>query len=145
MFCPTVVWVEASAVLDVSGHVGGEVSIHCPGSWTMDNVLDHYNVYFCKGENILIQTEGKSLAVTRRGRYSVEVNRGDGGFIVTVKRLKRADAGRYHCGVGRTFNVLYQEVNLMVLNGKSLARCINVPASNGMFWDNNEQSSIQDW
>lgn len=105
-------------MLEVSGHVGGEVSIHCSGSWTTDNSSEHYNMYFCKGENILIQTERKRLAATRRGRYSMEDNRGDRGFNVTIKRLKREDAGRYHCGVGKSVNVLYQEVNLIVLNGK---------------------------
>ncbi|KAE8300809.1 hypothetical protein D5F01_LYC00956 [Larimichthys crocea] len=77
-------------------------------------------MYFCKGvcsrENTIIQTENKMLAVTRRGRYSMEVSSGDGAFSVTMKRLKMADAGSYHCGVGKTFNVLYQEVNLIVLN-----------------------------
>ncbi|XP_051241271.1 uncharacterized protein LOC127354931 [Dicentrarchus labrax] len=125
IFCwLSVVCAEASAVLEVRSYLGGEVSIHCSGSWTADNSSEHYNMYFCKGvcsrENILIQTERKSLAVTRRGRYSMEVNRGDGSFNVTIKRLKRADAGRYHCGVGETFNVLYREVNLIVLNASTV-------------------------
>lgn len=122
-----VVCVDASAVV-VSGHVGGEVSIHCSGSWTTHNSPEHFNMYFCKGvcsrENTIIQTENKMLAVTRRGRYSMEVSSGDGAFSVTMKRLKMADAGSYHCGVGKTFNVLYQEVNLIVLNGKFLVRSL---------------------
>ncbi|KAG8015212.1 CMRF35-like molecule 5 [Nibea albiflora] len=89
-------------------------------------------MYFCKGvcsrENIIIQTEKKTPAVTRRGRYSMEVNRGDGAFNVTMKRLKMADAGSYHCGVGRAFNVLYQEVNLIVLNIIISHECINTCA-----------------
>ncbi|XP_044046442.1 CMRF35-like molecule 1 isoform X2 [Siniperca chuatsi] len=118
--CFSVVCVEASAVLEVSGHVGGEVSIYCSGSWT--NSSENYNMYFCKEvcsrENILIQTERRRLEVTRRGRYSVTVNRG--AFNVTIKRLKRADAGRYHCGVGKTLNVLYPEVNLIVLDASTV-------------------------
>uniref|UniRef100_A0A3B4XW09 Immunoglobulin V-set domain-containing protein n=1 Tax=Seriola lalandi dorsalis TaxID=1841481 RepID=A0A3B4XW09_SERLL len=82
------------------------------------NSSEHSNMYFCKGvcsrENILIQTERKRSAVTRRGRYSMEVDRGDGVFNVTMKKLKRSDAGRYCCGVGKTFSVLYQEINLIV-------------------------------
>ena len=122
LFYTAVGCVEASAVQETSGHVGGEASIHCSGSWATDNSSEHYNMYFCKGdcsrENIIVQSDGKILAVTRRGRYSMEVLRGGGAFNVTIKRLRRADAGRYHCGVGNSFIVLYQEVNLVVLNGK---------------------------
>lgn len=118
-------------MLEVSGHVGGEVTVRCSGSWTTDNSSEHHNMYFCKEvcsrENILIQTERRRAAVTLRGRYSVEVNRGD--FNVTIKRLKGADAGRYHCGVGNTLNVLYQKINLIVLDGRFLVKCIKVPAA----------------
>lgn len=117
-------------MLEVRGHVGGEVSVHCSGSWTTDNDSEHFNMYFCKGdcsrENTLVQAERKASAITRQGRYSMEVSRGDGAFNVTIKRLRRADAGRYHCGVGKGFNLLYQEVILIVLNGKFLVICINV-------------------
>ncbi|XP_023276386.1 CMRF35-like molecule 3 isoform X2 [Seriola lalandi dorsalis] len=125
MFCSfSVVCVKTSAVLEVSGHVDGEVSIQCSVSWTKDNSSEHSNMYFCKGvcsrENILIQTERKRSAVTRRGRYSMEVDRGDGVFNVTMKKLKRSDAGRYCCGVGKTFSVLYQEINLIVLDASTV-------------------------
>ncbi|XP_039656513.1 trem-like transcript 4 protein isoform X1 [Perca fluviatilis] len=122
--CFSVVCAEASAVLEVSGHVGGEVSIHCSGSWTTNNSSEHYHMYFCKGvcsrETILIRTERKRLAGARRGRYSMEVNRGDGAFNVTIKRLKRVDAGTYRCGVENTFNVLHQEVNLIVVDAPTV-------------------------
>ncbi|XP_032389213.1 uncharacterized protein LOC116700268 isoform X2 [Etheostoma spectabile] len=117
--CFSVVCAEASEVLEVSGHVGGQVSIHCSGSWTTNNSSEHYHMYFCKGvcsrESILIQPARKRLAGAQRGRYSMEVNRGDGAFKVTIKRLKRVDAGTYCCGVEKTFNVLHQEVNLIVV------------------------------
>ncbi|KAF3844112.1 hypothetical protein F7725_016160, partial [Dissostichus mawsoni] len=90
--------------MEVSGHVGGEVSILCSGTTTNSSEL--YNMYFCKGdcarENILIQTEKKSLSITRRGRYSMEVSRGDGAFNVTIKRLERADTGTYQCRLEET-------------------------------------------
>lgn len=130
MFYPAAVCAGVSAVLEVRGHVGGEVSVHCSGGWTTDNDSEHFNMYFCKGdcsrENTLIQTERKASAITRRGRYSMEVSRGDVAFNVTINRLRRADTGRYHCGVGKGFNLLYQEVILIVLNGKFLVICINV-------------------
>ncbi|KAL3067214.1 hypothetical protein OYC64_017029 [Pagothenia borchgrevinki] len=114
--CILGVCAEASGVLEVSGHVGGEVSILCSGTTTNSSEL--YNMHFCKGdcarENILIQTEKKSLAITRRGRYSMEVSRGDGAFNVTMKRLERADTGTYQCRLEETYRVLHQEVNLKV-------------------------------
>ncbi|XP_034752388.1 CMRF35-like molecule 9 [Etheostoma cragini] len=117
--CFAVVCAEVSEVLEVSGHVGGEVSIHCSGSWTTNNSSEHYYMYFCKGvcsrDSSLIQPARKRLAGARQGRYSMEVNRGDGAFKVTIKRLKRVDAGRYCCGVEKTFDVLRQEVNLIVV------------------------------
>lgn len=113
-------------MMEVSGHVGGEVAVHCSGNWTTDNRSEQYHLYFCKGvcsrENTVIQTTRKMLAVTRRGRYSMEVNSGDGAFKVTIMRLKKSDTGTYHCGVGKTAIVLYQEVNLTVLNGMFLVR-----------------------
>lgn len=119
---------KTSAVLEVSSYVGGEVSIHCSGSWTKDNSSEHNNMYFCKGvcsrENILIKTEGKRSAVKQRGRYSMEVNRGEGVFNVTIKKLKKEDAGRYCCGLEKTLDVLYEEINLIVLDGKFFVRYI---------------------
>ena len=112
-------------MLQVSGHVGGEVIIHCSGTWSTENSTSHYsNMYFCKGvcsgENILIQTERKKPAISRRGRYSMEISRWDGVFNVTIKRLKKEDAGGYLCAVEENFKALYQEVNLQVLDGTFL-------------------------
>lgn len=110
-------------MLEVNGHVGGDVSIHCSGSWsTNSSTSQHYNMYFCKGncykENTLIQTERKMQAVAQQGRYSMEVNREGGDFNVTIKKLESTDTGKYHCGVGNRFTVLYQEINLIVLDGE---------------------------
>ncbi|XP_075946547.1 uncharacterized protein LOC142948411 [Anarhichas minor] len=125
MFCCfSVACAEASAVLEVTGHVGAEVSIHCSGSWTTNNSSQHHNMYFCKGvcsnESILIQTASKRSAVTQRGRYGMEASGGDGAFSVTIKRLQRTDAGTYHCGVEGTLNVLHQEVKLIVLDASTV-------------------------
>ncbi|XP_035491981.2 uncharacterized protein LOC118311927 isoform X1 [Scophthalmus maximus] len=122
--CFSVVCVKTSAVLEVSGRVGGEVSIHCSVGWTKDNGSEHNNMYFCRGvcsrENILVETERKGSAVTGQGRYSIEVSGGYGVFNVTIKKLQAADAGRYCCGGERTMNVLYQEVELIVLDAPTV-------------------------
>ncbi|KAK9539854.1 hypothetical protein VZT92_002343 [Zoarces viviparus] len=121
MFCCfSVACAEASAVLEVTGRVGAEVSIHCSGSWTTNSSSQHHNMHFCKGvcsnESILIQTASNRSAVTRRGRYGMEASGGDGAFSVTMKRLQRTDAGTYHCGVEGT----HQEVKLMVLDASTV-------------------------
>uniref|UniRef100_A0A8C2WM77 Immunoglobulin domain-containing protein n=1 Tax=Cyclopterus lumpus TaxID=8103 RepID=A0A8C2WM77_CYCLU len=86
---------EASAVLEVSGHVGAEVSIHCSGSWTTDNSSERHNMYFCKGvcskENILIQTAN--------GRFSLYDNTTGAFVIVRLDNLTSEDSGTYRCGV----------------------------------------------
>ncbi|KAM4750498.1 CMRF35-like molecule 8 [Anableps anableps] len=122
--CISVVHLDASQVLDASGHVGGNISIHCFGSWSPVNISELYSVHFCKGicsgENTIIQMEMTSSAVTRNGRYSMELNGRDGVFTVTINRLRKADAGSYLCGMMRTFNVTYQEVSLKVLDASTV-------------------------
>ncbi|XP_027873519.1 uncharacterized protein LOC114144654 isoform X2 [Xiphophorus couchianus] len=116
-----VVSLDAPEVLEASGHVGGNVSIHCFSSWSPVNVSELHSAHFCKGvcsgENAIIQMEMTSSAVTWDGRYSMESNGGDGGaFTVTINRLRAADAGSYLCGMARTLNVTYQEVRLKVVD-----------------------------
>ncbi|XP_028269433.1 uncharacterized protein LOC114440940 isoform X2 [Parambassis ranga] len=116
--CFSAVCAQAVKVMEVSGHVGGEVSIRCSGS----NSSEHNSMYFCKGActsgRILIETERRRSAVTQRGRYSMKADRGDGAFSVTIKKLKRGDAGRYLCG-GDQVNGSHQEVDLRVLDASS--------------------------
>ncbi|XP_047435315.1 uncharacterized protein LOC125004625 [Mugil cephalus] len=121
--CLTVVCVEASDVLEVTGRVGGEVSVLC-SPWSTDNSSEPDRVYFCKGvcsgESVLIQADRKTSAVKRQGRYSVMVDRGHGAFNVTIRKLKRADAGHYHCGPAKTLNGLNQEINLRVVDASTV-------------------------
>ncbi|KAM9770801.1 uncharacterized protein ACNS7B_012291 isoform 2-T2 [Menidia menidia] len=122
--CFLVVCVEASAMLEVSGHVGGEVSIPCFGNWTADGGSGPGRACFCRGvcsrKSTLIRTEMRGPAVTRRGRYSVGDDRGD-GVTVTIRRLRMADAGTYYCEVERTLNASNQEVNLKVLDASTVS------------------------
>lgn len=114
-----VVCVDVLAVLEVTGHVGEDVSIHCSGNWTTENSSEHFNLYFCKGicsrENTVIQTPRETAAIVQMGRYSLQALRGDGAFKVNIMKLKMADTGQYYCGAGTTV-VLYQEVSLKVQN-----------------------------
>lgn len=52
----------------------------------------------------------------------------DGVFTVTIRRLRKADAGKYHCGAERSFNVSYQEVSLKVLDGMFSVRSMTFSA-----------------
>lgn len=119
------VCVEVSAVTEVRGHVGGDVTIHCSGNRMAEDSSEHFNLYFCKGvcssKNTVIQTAGEKTGVTRTGRYSMEADGGIGAFKVNITRLRRADAGRYRCGVGKTV-MFYQEINLVVLDEGTVCR-----------------------
>lgn len=107
-------------MLEVTGRVGEDVSIHCSGNWTTGNTSEHFSLYFCKGncsrENTVIQTPRETAGVLRMGRYSLHAIRGGGAFRVNIRKLETADTGRYYCGVGKTVIVLYQEVSLKVQN-----------------------------
>uniref|UniRef100_A0A3B4U020 Ig-like domain-containing protein n=1 Tax=Seriola dumerili TaxID=41447 RepID=A0A3B4U020_SERDU len=113
------VCVKTSAVLEVSGHVDGEVSIHCSVSWTKDNSSEHSNMYFCKGvcsrENILIQTERKRSS----GRITL-ADSGNRVFSVTFRQLQLSDSGKYWCGVDRLGFDTYTAVILTVKEGKCM-------------------------
>ncbi|PWA14876.1 hypothetical protein CCH79_00014279 [Gambusia affinis] len=130
-WCFSVVSLDASEVLEASGHVGGNVSIHCFSSGSPVNVSELHSAHFCKGVcsggNTIIQMEMMSSAVTRYGRYSMESNGGDGGvFTVTINGLRKADAGSYRCGMAGTWNVTYQEVRLKVVDA------LTVPAGSSI-------------
>ncbi|XP_047222482.1 CMRF35-like molecule 8 isoform X2 [Girardinichthys multiradiatus] len=118
--CFSVMRLDASEVLEASGHVGGNVSIQCFRNWSPVNISELHSVHFCKDvcsvENTIIQMEMTSSAVTRNGKYSMELDRGDGVFTVKINQLRKADAGSYLCGMRRLFNVTYQEVSLKVVD-----------------------------
>lgn len=60
---------------------------------------------------------------------------------MTIKKLKRSDEGRYCCGMEKPFNVLYQEVNLIVLDGEFLFNVVQVM---GLFGIKIYKACIQD-
>lgn len=37
---------------------------------------------------------------------------------MAIKKLEKADTGRYRCGVEKTLNVMYREINLIVVEGR---------------------------
>lgn len=122
VFTAAVVAAASAAAVEVSGHVGAKVSIRCSGNWTTPgNSSEHHQLYFCRdactGQSVIIQSTGGEAGVTRRGRYSVEADGGDGAFKVTIAELRKTDAGTYQCGVRKSMVALYQEVSLIILDG----------------------------
>ncbi|XP_040902348.1 T-cell immunoglobulin and mucin domain-containing protein 2-like [Toxotes jaculatrix] len=81
-----------------TGAAGGNGSINChltpPGSWKF------FCKGECKGEDVLIKTDGVRAD---KGRYSVKYKMGDSGkgiLTVTITHLGPSDSGRYRCGLG---------------------------------------------
>ncbi|XP_055084837.1 uncharacterized protein LOC129457066 [Periophthalmus magnuspinnatus] len=106
---------EAPDVLQVSGHIGEELSIHCFSQWATNGSNEQYNTFFCKGpcsnENLLVKKN--QSAVTQKGRYKMENN--SAIFSVTIRKLKRKDAGRYFCELQQNGSMLSQEVIVRVM------------------------------
>ncbi|XP_077936548.1 uncharacterized protein LOC144383327 isoform X2 [Gasterosteus aculeatus] len=117
--CFSAVCLEASAVLEVTGHVGEEVSIPCFGSRTEKNSSEGHTRFFCKGvctaKNIVVQSGKMRLTPTVRGRYSI-----DGAFSASIRDVRRRDAGTYCCGMKEKLSVMQQEVYLQVLEASTV-------------------------
>ncbi|XP_037327192.2 uncharacterized protein LOC119217559 [Pungitius pungitius] len=122
--CFSVVCLQASAVLEVTGHVGEQVSIPCFGSWTENNSSEDHTMFFCKGvcsaKNNVVQTRKMRSAATWRGRYSIGVSGGDRAFSAAIRDVRRRDAGTYCCGMEDNLSVMQQEVHLRVLKASSV-------------------------
>uniref|UniRef100_A0A4W5QCN1 Immunoglobulin domain-containing protein n=1 Tax=Hucho hucho TaxID=62062 RepID=A0A4W5QCN1_9TELE len=110
------VWSVCSAeLITVEGYEGGEVQIRCP--YREDR--SSHQKYLCKGDcpvfnkDKVIKTEvGENSA--SEGRYSLNDNREERVFIVTINKLTINDAGKYWCGVTNSLVDDYTEVNLAV-------------------------------
>ncbi|XP_044840367.1 CMRF35-like molecule 1 [Mauremys mutica] len=90
----------------VRGPAGGSVTVQC----RYRAGYEHYQKFWCReglaggswrcSDSHVIETDGSEAKVTR-GRVSIRDNRTQRAFTVTVENLTPADAGTYHCGVGR--------------------------------------------
>lgn len=107
---------------EVSGYVGGNISLRCSGEWSTAADRSYFCKSLCSGEDVIIQTAGTwADATTSKGRYVLEHSGLDGAFTVTVMKLENTDTGRYHCASARMSDVIYRETyHLKILDGKML-------------------------
>ncbi|XP_065272269.1 CMRF35-like molecule 5 [Emys orbicularis] len=88
----------------VRGPPGGSVAVRC----RYETGYERYQKFwcraggrFCSNWRHIVETDG-SEAKVKRGGVSIRDNHTQRVFTVTLEHLTRADAGTYHCGVGRT-------------------------------------------
>ncbi|TNN69480.1 Voltage-dependent T-type calcium channel subunit alpha-1G [Liparis tanakae] len=100
---------SAAEVIRVSGHEGGEVHVSCP----YGTGYESYEKYLCKNkcgnDDVLITTTEPN-----QSKYSIHDNRRKRVFTATISDLRRTDAGTYWCGVTKSGNDIYTEVDLEV-------------------------------
>ncbi|CAM5097188.1 unnamed protein product [Natator depressus] len=93
----------------VRGPQGGSVAVRCryrggfeenPKFWCQEAGVLEGGSWRCSNGHHIVETNG-SEAEVRRGRVSIRDNHTELAFTVTVENLTRADAGTYHCGVGK--------------------------------------------
>ncbi|CAM5097198.1 unnamed protein product [Natator depressus] len=93
----------------VRGPQGGSVAVRCryrggfedyPKFWCQEAGVLEGGSWRCSNGHCIVETNG-SEAEVRRGRVSIRDNHTELAFTVTVENLTRADAGTYHCGVGK--------------------------------------------
>ncbi|XP_030390028.1 CMRF35-like molecule 4 [Gopherus evgoodei] len=103
----------------VRGPAGGSVAVRCwyragyedyPKFWCREGLVGNFR---CSDGLHIIETNGSEVEVTR-GRVSIRDGHTQRVFTVTVENLTPADAGRYHCGVGKTGPDLRATVELTV-------------------------------
>lgn len=96
----------------MKGQLGGNASVPC--SYLKEN--ENYAKYFNKGkpETQLVRLDRGERWV-RNSRFSLEDDKENRKFIVTIRNLSVEDAGLYWCGVYNWLRDYRTEVNLDVV------------------------------
>lgn len=104
--------VVVSGGVRVKGPLGGNVTVPC--SYLKGN--ENFQKYFNKGkpETQLVTLSSRVLWLRDR-RYSMEDNKENREFTVTIRNLSVEDAGIYWCGVKQAKENYRLEVNLDVV------------------------------
>ncbi|XP_039357428.1 CMRF35-like molecule 3 [Mauremys reevesii] len=96
----------------VHGPAGGSVAVRCRYDWGDEDKPKFWcrdggswaGSWRCSKGLYIVETDG-SEAEVRRGGVSIRDNRTQRAFTVTVGNLTPADAGTYHCGVVKKWEV----------------------------------------
>ncbi|XP_029997670.1 CMRF35-like molecule 5 isoform X3 [Sphaeramia orbicularis] len=101
--------IGAAQLIDVSGYEGRNVNISCSYEYGYDT----YEKYLCRNDcgdaDVLITT-----TEVQKNRYSITDDTSVRVFTVTISQLSAADAGKYWCGISKSFTDIYTEVKLNV-------------------------------
>ncbi|PWA33835.1 hypothetical protein CCH79_00021055, partial [Gambusia affinis] len=93
------------------GKEGEKITVGC--KFYFSGIKMFFCKEICEGENILIET---SEDTAQKGRYSTRFKALDTGTFVlnvSINELKRADAGRYRCGLDNP-GVRFDDFDLIV-------------------------------
>uniref|UniRef100_G1LY24 Immunoglobulin domain-containing protein n=1 Tax=Ailuropoda melanoleuca TaxID=9646 RepID=G1LY24_AILME len=98
----------------VRGTEGGTLTVNCGygRGW------ESYKKWWCRGRNknscrILVKTAGTDQLV-KKDRASIQDNRSQRSFTVTLEGLQRDDADTYWCGIERTGEDLGYKISVIV-------------------------------
>ena len=102
----------------VRGTEGGTLTVNCGygRGW------ESYKKWWCRGRNknscrILVKTAGTDQLV-KKDRASIQDNRSQRSFTVTLEGLQRDDADTYWCGIERTGEDLGYKISVIVDPGR---------------------------
>uniref|UniRef100_G1LY27 Immunoglobulin domain-containing protein n=1 Tax=Ailuropoda melanoleuca TaxID=9646 RepID=G1LY27_AILME len=120
----------------VRGTEGGTLTVNCGygRGW------ESYKKWWCRGRNknscrILVKTAGTDQLV-KKDRASIQDNRSQRSFTVTLEGLQRDDADTYWCGIERTGEDLGYKISVIVDPAPVLAGSPKpVPGPTPASWD----------
>lgn len=105
--------------LNITGHVGGNVTIEC-SDWNSVTDVKLRVKYFCdspctEDKHIIIKAESGKTKYKNR----IEVTNSADGLFVTFTNLQESDSKTYYCGAEKFGPDLYIKVNLKVTKAES--------------------------
>uniref|UniRef100_A0A8C4W9R8 Immunoglobulin V-set domain-containing protein n=1 Tax=Gopherus evgoodei TaxID=1825980 RepID=A0A8C4W9R8_9SAUR len=113
---------------EVSGPLGGSVSVQCQYNERYQNNTK----YWCRGKEWLFCSIAVQIisaeAEVKQGRVSIQDNRIQCTFIVTMESLELGDQDVYWCGIEMVGLDQMFAVNVSVFPGKSF-KCVTCCAS----------------
>ncbi|XP_026159945.1 polymeric immunoglobulin receptor-like isoform X2 [Mastacembelus armatus] len=98
---------SAAEVVHVSGYIGSQAKVSCSYPEGYETYMKYLCRDPCDDADVLIES-----TATQKNRYSISDDNGKRVFTTTISDLSKTDAGKYWCGVSRTGQDIYTEVQL---------------------------------